>query len=150
VPLDAELYVAAQPISMRYPDPWSELAQPEAARRYFKRVRQIVRQLRCELKHEIRLAERLMRQGRAIHKVLIVKSGRLSPLGCYIAALRAGQPDLAQRFVSAANAQHRSCPLYQPASLALIPHGSYPIADLVAEAHGQPASRATKLALSLN
>ena len=34
VPLDPELFVASQPISAPFSDPWSELAHPESARRY--------------------------------------------------------------------------------------------------------------------
>jgi hypothetical protein len=150
VPLDAELFVASQPISTLFPNPWSELAQPEAGRRFRKRVRQIVLQLRAELKREVRLAERLIRQGRPINEVLLLHDGRISALGCYITALRAGRPDLADRLAGAASAQHRSCPLYRPSSLALIPVEAYPSESLVAEDRSQAAARATQLALSLN
>ncbi len=33
VPLDAELFVASQPIGAAFADPWSELAEPESTRR---------------------------------------------------------------------------------------------------------------------
>ena len=53
VPLDAELFVASQPVGVPFPDPWSELTGPESARRYQLTVRRIVRRLRGELKHEV-------------------------------------------------------------------------------------------------
>ena len=126
VPLDAELYVASQPISVPLADPWTELAQPEAARRYRSSVQRIVRQLRAELKREIGLAERSIRRGVGISTVLKRKSHRLSPLGCFLVAQRAGRPDLAGCFAAAAADQHRSCPLYRTASLALVPAEFYP------------------------
>ena len=46
IPLDAELYIASQPISAPIADPWSELAAPESARRYEAQVSRIVRRLR--------------------------------------------------------------------------------------------------------
>ncbi len=120
VPLDAELYVASQKISSRFANPWFDLARPEAAERYRSRVRQIVRHLRAELKKEIGRAERAIKQGDAIHKILKPGNRRLSPLGCYITALRADRADLAERFTSTAALQHQSCPLYRLASSALI------------------------------
>ena len=50
---------------------------------------------------------------------------RISPLGLYITALRAGRADFAQRLRFAAIQQHNYCPLYRPASLALIPAALY-------------------------
>jgi hypothetical protein len=126
IPLDAELFVASQPISVSLADPWTELAHPESARRYQSAVRRIVGQLRAELKRELRLAERSIRQGREIGAVLNRMNRRISPLGSYILARRAGRDDLANRYAAAAAAQHRSCPLYKTASLALIPAEFYP------------------------
>jgi len=125
VPLDAELYVASQNISSRFANPWFDLARPEAIRRYRSRVNQIVRQLRAELKKEIRRAERAIRRGDAIHEVLKPGGRRVSPLGCYITALRADRADLAERFLGSAALQHQSCPLYRVASSALIPAEHY-------------------------
>lgn len=51
----------------------------------------------------------------------------LSPLGCYIAAHRMGRLDVAEHFAGAATEQHRACPLYQVASLALLPPDRYPV-----------------------
>jgi hypothetical protein len=150
VPLDAELFVASQPISDPFADPWTELAQPEAARRYRSRVRQIVRQLCSELRREVRRAERLIRRGREISAVLGKRDGRLSPLGCLIVAWRAGRTDLADRFTAAAAAQHRSCPLYRSASLALIPGHCYPIESFTFGREPATAPRAEKILLSLN
>ncbi len=125
VPLDAGLFVAAQDISCRFANPWFDLARPEAIKRYRSRVNQIVRQLRTELKREIGRAERAIRRGDAIREVLRPGNRRLSPLGCYITALRADRADLAQHFVGAATLQHQSCPLYRAASSALIPDEYY-------------------------
>ena len=121
VPLDPELYVASQPISGPFADPWTTLAQPEAARRYRSRVKHVIRQLRSELRREVRRAERLIHRGNDIDALLSVQDGRLSALGCFIVATRAGRTDLADSFADAAAFQHRSCPLYQSASLSLVP-----------------------------
>ena len=94
-------------------------------------MRRIVRQLRAELKRELVAAERSIRQGHEIDSVLSRKTRRLSSLGSYILARRAGRDDLADRFAAAAAAQHRSCPLYRPASLAFIPAEFYPDENLV-------------------
>jgi len=150
VPLDAELFVASQPISVAFADPWTELAQPEAARRYRSRVRRIVRQLGSELGREVRRAERLIRRGGEMSAVLSLQDGRLSPLSCFIVAQRAGRPELADRFAAAAAAQNRSCPLYRTASLALIPADFYPVESRGLEHHTQTAPRADKVLLSLN
>jgi hypothetical protein len=137
VPLDPELFVASQPISAPFSDPWSELAHPKSARRYLRAVRRIVRQLRAELKRELAAAERSIREGREIVGVLGRKNRRLSSLGSYILARRAGRDDLAERFAAAAAAQHRSCPLYRTASLAFIPAEFYPDANLVPDRENQ-------------
>jgi len=150
VPLDAELFVASQPISIAFPNPWTELAGPEAALRYGSRVRQIVCKLGTELRREVRRAERSIRRGRAIFDVLSAQDGRLSPLSCFIVAQRAGRADLADRFAVAAAVQHRSCPLYRSASLALIPADSYPVESLAFEHPPHPVPRAEKMLLSLN
>jgi len=150
VPLDAELFVASQPISGPFADPWTELAEPEAARRYRSRVRRIVRRLGCELRREVRLAERLIGRGREMSAVLSVQDARLSPLGCFIVARRAGRADLADCFAAAAAFQHRSCPLYRSASLALIPADLYPAESLAFEHESATARRTGKIVLSLN
>jgi hypothetical protein len=137
VPLDPELFVASQPISAPFSDPWTELAHPESARRYRAAVRRIVRQLRAELKRELVAAERSIREGHEIGGVLGRKNHRLSSLGSYILARRAGRDDLAERFAAAAASQHRSCPLYRSASLAFIPAEFYPDENLVLEREDQ-------------
>ena len=141
VPLDPELFVASQPISAPFSDPWTELGHPESARRYRSEVRRIVRQLRGELKRELVAAERSIREGREIAGVLGRKNRRLSSLGSYILAQRAGRSDLADRFAAAAAAQHRSCPLYRTASLAFIPAEYYPDENLVLEREDQASRR---------
>jgi hypothetical protein len=150
VPLDAELFVASQPISAPIADPWSELAAPESARRYRASVCRIVRRLRSELKREVRLAERLILRGREIAVVLSVDDGRLSPLGCLIVARRAGRPDLADRFAAAAAAQNRSCPLYRLACGLLLPADLYPVESHELAHEAEKAPRTSKILLSLN
>jgi hypothetical protein len=151
IPLDAELFVASQPISVSFADPWSELTQPECARRYRSRLRRIVRRLRAELKREVARAEKLMARGRGIDEILKA-DGPISALACYIFAIRAGRADLADRLTARAVEQHRACPLYRQASLALLPRDLYPVVGRHAvkqvEYNFEPP--AEKLLLSLN
>lgn len=127
VPPDPELFVAAQPVRSPHPDPWDELTREESARRYRQRVRAIVRALRSELASEVKLAERLIESGQTIGQVLRSRSSRISPLGRFIVAHRAGRPVLARRFAGDAAEQHRSCPLYREASRRMLPPGVYPV-----------------------
>jgi hypothetical protein len=133
VPLDPELYVASQPISGRFSDPWTELAGARAGQRYQSQVDRIIECLRSGLEKEIRFAERAIRKGQEISSVLKCDQGKLSHMGCYIVARRAGRVDLASRFTAAAIEQHRFCPLYRTACLALIPHEYYPVGSNHAE-----------------
>jgi len=130
VPADPELFVAAQPTVSSCPDPWSELTSAEAGLHYRRRVRAIVRALRTELAREVKLAEERIGSGQAIGRVLLAPSGRLSPLGRFIVAQRAGRSALARRFASEAADQHRACPLYREASRRLLPPGVYPVSNL--------------------
>ena len=150
IPLDAELFVASQPISAPIADPWSELAAPESARRYRSQIYQIVRRLRSELKREVARAERLILRGREIAAVLNLDDGRLSPLGCLIVAWRAGRADLANRFASRAAAQNRSCPLYRLLACALLPADFYPAQSCEIDHEVETAPRTEKILLSLN
>ena len=92
IPLDPELFVASQPLTGTFADPWSSLAQTEAGHRYKQNVRRIIRRLRTELKREIRLTEDLLRQGRTLSMIIGSRNARLSPLGLYIAAQSCGPP----------------------------------------------------------
>lgn len=150
LPLDSELFVASQLISSTLSDPWSELTQPEAARRYRSQVRGIIRRLRRELKREVTLAEQSIRKQRPPCTAVLVPNRRLSPLGCYIAAHRCGRADLADRFIAAAAEQHRSCPLYQQASAALLPVKLYPAPWVSADRGTEAKKRASKKLAVLN
>ena len=87
LPLDSELFVASQPLMGSLGDPWVELTQVEAGRRYRIQVRRIVRRLRRELTREIRRAERLMTQaGGSIGSSL---SGDAPPLSAGVLHRRA-------------------------------------------------------------
>jgi hypothetical protein len=129
IPLDPELFVASQPLTDTFVDPWSTLAHPEAGRRYQQRVRRIIRRLRAELRREIRRAEEQVSEGRGLTTILRAHDSRLSPLGLYITAHRVGRPDLADRLRVEAVEQHNCCPLYRSASLAFLPADLYPVAN---------------------
>jgi hypothetical protein len=113
-------------------------------------VRRIVRQLVRELKREVCCAERLIRRGRELGAVLNPTDGRLSALGCFIVAQRAGRVDVAIRYASATAAQYRACPLYRQATAALIPGNFDPIERLGFATQPPPAPVAGKITLSLN
>jgi hypothetical protein len=126
IPLDPELFVASQPIAAPFGEPWASLARAEAGQRYRQNVRRIIRRLRSELRREVRRAEDELRKGRELRALIRSHGPRISPLGLYITAHRAGRADLAQRLRLAAVGQHNCCPLYRPASLTLIPAALYP------------------------
>jgi hypothetical protein len=150
LPLDSELFVASQPINGALGDPWVELTQVEAGRRYRALVRRIVHRLRVELRREVRLAERKMREGTPLDAAALVRDRRLSPLGCYIAAHRIGRADLARRLASPAAEQHRACPLYHLASLSLLPADRYPVEDPAVSPESSSGSRALKKSIVMN
>jgi len=126
VPLDPELYVAAQPTPEFEPDPWREVTGADAANRYIRQVRAIVKSLRMELMAEIDRAERLVENGEELAKVIDKKSARLSPLARIIVAHRAGRPELAAAYRDAAAGQHLGCPLYREACRTLLAPDAYP------------------------
>ncbi len=126
MPVDPELFVAVQP-ERAWGDPWADLAQEGALRRYRRHVRRIIALLRDEIRDEVRAAERRVRRGSPLAAVLSDTRGRFSALGRYVIARRAGQDDLAERLRPEAERQHRSCPLYQQACRSLLPNNAYPI-----------------------
>jgi hypothetical protein len=126
IPVDPELFVAVQPLGT-WADPWADLAQQSSLRRYRRHIRLIVTQLRSEIKDEVRRAERLVRRGVTLSKVLADTSGRLSALGRFVIVRRAGRDDLAEQFRPGAERQHRSCPLYMQACRTLLPRHAYPL-----------------------
>jgi hypothetical protein len=134
VPLDAELYVASQLISVPMPDPWTELTHHDSAKRYRLSVKRIVGRLRAELRREVRGGERSIQRGEKVETVLSQGGRRLSALGSYILATRAGRDDLAEPFAPAAAAQHQSCPFYRLASMSLLPTELYPDLSLALNA----------------
>jgi hypothetical protein len=54
-------------------------------------------------------------------------SGKVSPLGRYLAAVLAGHPEFASDHLMACAEQHASCPLYRQAFLKLSSGNPYPI-----------------------
>lgn len=135
LPIDPELFVAVQPTTSPIVDPWGELAQEGAILRYCHCVHQIIGQLRDELRAEVRRVRRRVLRGEAIEVALQTRSRAVSPLGRYIAACRYGRPDLAEQFRAEAAQQHRSCPLYRPASLSLLTPEAYPAGDPAPREH---------------
>jgi hypothetical protein len=129
IPPDPELFVASQPMGSFYPDPWVEIAGPDAGRWYRKRVGEIVRTLRRELSSEVQLAESRIGSGQNVATVLSSRTRKLSPLGSYIVAQRAGAGLLAEHFLDAAIEQHHACPLYRQASQKLLPADLYPVTE---------------------
>jgi hypothetical protein len=132
LPLDPELYVAVQPIRVSLADPWEDLTEARSAQRYRRRVHQMIRKLRDELRTEIRLAAARIGQGESVEAVLLSRTRSLSPLGRYIVAVRSGRPDLAERFRRQAHEQHQSCPLYRHACVKFLPRKAYPVLEIVA------------------
>lgn len=129
-PLDPELYVAVQPDNTPIADPWAELVQASSAQRYRSRIRMMIRGLHSELRGEVSLAEKRIGKGEAIGKVLSTGGRRLSPMGRYVVARRAGCDKLAERFRVGAVAQHLSCPLYRLAIASLLSPEQYPVGEL--------------------
>lgn len=150
LPLDCELYVASQVINESLSDPWSELAHPAAARRFRVRVLRIIRRLRCELSRELRLADRVIGEKGKIGIMTLPVNKRISPLGYYIAAQRAGIPELADRFAAAAAEQHRSCPLYQYASIPFLSADLYPAEESAGEEIPDSGLRSLKKSIVMN
>ncbi len=138
IPIDPELFVAAQPRRGSRRDPWAELTQLGSIRHYKKALRRIVRQLRDELRAEVRRADRRLLQGIALEQVLTRESSRISPLARYILATRAGRADLSCQIRPAAEVQYRACPLYRLAWVAFLPGHDYPSVDRALASH-EPA-----------
>ncbi len=131
LPIDPELYVAAQTLDSPGCDPWESLVHASSVVRYRKAVRRIVSALRRELRREIRRAERRVDRGESWDEVLSAQPCFVSPLSGYLCAHRAGRPDLASGLFDRALEQHEACPLYQQASASLLSASLYPVAPPV-------------------
>lgn len=131
IPLDPELFVAAQQLGRSQADPWQDLTPVRATRRYRRSVFQIIRMLRVELRGELRTAESRLMGGESLESILSTRSRSLTPLARYIVAFRAGRLDLAERFREQAHDQHYSCPLYRHACARLLPQAAYPVVEVV-------------------
>jgi hypothetical protein len=150
IPLDPELFVASQPLTESFVDPWLVLAHRDAGRRYKKQVRSIIRQLRAELRREISRAENQVREGKQLSTVLRASDPHLSPLGRFITAHRALRPDLAERFRSGAIEQHQCCPLYRAASRDFLAAEIYPVGDAVVGSEVKEVLKAPRKLALLN
>jgi hypothetical protein len=102
--------------------------EPEAARRYVRRVRRIIRRLRAELKREVVRAHQLLERGHGLGTIVQGRHSRFSPLGLYITAHHVGQAELAGRLRERVVEQHHACPLYRMACRSLLPPSDYPVA----------------------
>lgn len=149
IPLDPEFYVASQPLSPLHSDPWAELACVAAARRYRNQVHRVVRGLRQELNGEVKTAERLIEESPGDYRRL-ANDCRLSPLSCYIAAIRRDQTEIAARFAHGALGQHESCPLYKIAAQGMIPSDLYPIEIVEHDRREQSPATIDQASLLLN
>lgn len=126
LPLDPELYVLSQIQPEISYDLSQRLMGREAVARYRHWINRIVRNLRRELKGEIRCIRRWIKRGLALDEALNVPSHKVSPLGRYLTAYLAGRPEVAADYLLACAAQHDSCPLYRQAFLAFAPSQAYP------------------------
>lgn len=126
LPLDPELFVASQPRSAGMADPWGDLTTPLAIGRYRRRVGAIVRQLRRELRAEIRWIRRRLDRGFPLELVLRTRRKSVTPLGRYIIAIQEMREDLALNYLEGAIRQHQNCPLYRSASAGMILDETYP------------------------
>jgi hypothetical protein len=147
IPIDPELFVAVLASGGTSPNPWTELTQRSSRVRYRKAVRLIIGQLRRELKAELQRARRRLSGDGDLEEFLDDPRVGISPLACYILAFRAGRHDLILEHRAAAQEQHRSCPLYRPASRPFLPSRAYPDPDL--ESHS-PIIGQDELQFSLN
>ncbi len=150
LPLDCELYVASQVIGESLSDPWTELAQPAAARRFRAQVFRIVRRLRRRALAGGSAGRAGDRGNGKIGLMALPVTNRISPLGYYIAAQRAGMPGLAERFAAAAAEQHRSCPLYQFASIPFLSPDLYPAEEFASAEVPDSGLRSTKKLVVMN
>ncbi len=150
LPVDPELFVAAQCRLRSAADHWRDLSPPQAIRRYEHRVRQIIKKLRCELLAEVRRAEKAVSRGETIDAVVLRRNKSLSPLGRLIVAWRANRYDLADSLRLAARHQHDACPLYRVACVELLPPEHYPVFELVEGISLTPLSRPQRFAVALN
>ena len=91
-----------------------------------------------------------MTQGGRLIGSSLSRDGRLSPLGCYIAAQRMGRPEIADQFAVAAAEQHRACPLYRVASQSLLPPDRYPLGVPSAAPESAPTVRSFKKSIVMN
>ena len=126
IPIDPELFVACQSISRQWSDPWAELASPRAGRCYRRQVKKMILSLHLEIRREVRRAEAMVRCGNEVESVLLPSNQKLTALGCYIVAHRAGRVDLARQFRRLAEEQHHACPLYREACSGLLADELYP------------------------
>ncbi len=131
LPLDPELFVAAQTLRTRAGDPWSDLAPRPAMVRYRRRILYIVQSLRRELRTEVRRVEGLVRRGRSTESILGTSHRWLSPLGAFIAAYKLDRLDLMEGLRPGARDQHDACPLYRIACRTFLPTSAYPVIELL-------------------
>jgi hypothetical protein len=130
-PIDPEMFVACQPETGTWSDPWEDLTRPESLRRYLRQIRRIIVTLRRELRGELKRIRRAVRRGVLLETLVHEPCEDASPLAHYIAFVRAGRLELAQAVKTWALRQHEACPLYRHAAEALLSTPSYPVHEHV-------------------
>lgn len=150
LPLDPELFVAAQAVRRPMGDPWTDLAPAASLRRYRRQVLQIVQGLRKEIRTEIRRVESLVRRGEDPGRLFSEPRRWLSPLGAYVAAHRLRRPDLMEQLRPLARDQHDACPLYRLACRGFLPASAYPVLDLVPGVYFTPRIGPPSPSFSIN
>jgi hypothetical protein len=150
MPLDPELFVASQTVTSAHPNPERDLIRPEAFERFRLRVRRIIRGLHKELAQELKWLQAQLEMGLTLEQALALPTTRMTPMGRYIAAHRAGCLDLAETFRQDAHRQHLACPLYRHACTPFLPKGSYPVEDLLHVLVGTGLSQIRHINYGLN
>lgn len=127
LPVDPELFVAAQSYKTFRRDPWCELTQEGACKAYRSAVRKIIRQLKRELAGELRRATRFLEAQGTLDELVASARSKVSPMIKLMLCHQNDRSDLALHVNSAAEAQHLACPLYRIACKNLIPGDLYPL-----------------------
>ncbi len=125
-PIDPELFVAVQNYKSFRRDPWCELCQEGAAKRYRLALRKIINQLKAELNSELRWSQRALDSGRSLDEIMAGSKARVSPIAKLVLCHHQRRTDLVELVRPSAEAQHLACPLYRFACRNLIPSPIYP------------------------
>lgn len=112
LPIDPELFVAVQDYKTFRRDPWRELTQAGSSHVYRQSILQIVKQLKVELRKELRWARRYLEKEGSLDQMLACPRPKVSPLVKLLLCHQQNRPELAVLVRTAAEAQQKACPLY--------------------------------------